>query len=222
MPETSTSTFAELPDSGVSSQDDGTCPLLLSGMPVHYPSEPNSPCPAVEPCGTDPEACTCPGSLVGARCAYPSARNPDFMDVADCHAAPLYNFWLVNETVCRRTGDDCLSGVPLPGTVSGPRIELTSSCDSRPVVSCSVVPGGTVQMALDDALRAVVQNCLGTAQVSNGTLAVWFDGDCPTSFMVDRPELANCVKAELEVERFGCALGLLCGVGFGESGCDLC
>jgi hypothetical protein len=40
---TFTFTFAELPDSGSTTHDDGTCPLLFPNLVVHYPSEVDSP-----------------------------------------------------------------------------------------------------------------------------------------------------------------------------------
>jgi hypothetical protein len=217
---TFTFTFAELPDSGLTTQDDGTCPLLFPNLLVHYPSEADSPCPPVEP----PSILSCPDSLAGVTCVYPSSLSPGVQDIWTCDKGLYANPWLEYQRTCKRTGQDCLVDADHPSGLSGARIQLTSSCASRPPVSCPVVTNDTAQMALDNVMRTIASNCLeSTGATTGGALSVFFDDDCPTSFVVDPAELTDCVKAQLESERLDCASGLVCGasdyVALGCGGC---
>jgi hypothetical protein len=220
------STFSILPDSGTIPQKSGTCALLLPTARLHYPSEPNSPCPAIEPAQT---SFACPDSLVGVQCAYPSPLSSDSMNIAACNAGPASNYWIFSEIICRRTGDDCVYN-GAPSLVGLAPIQIASSCDSRSVVSCPVVANNTAQIALDNVVEGLATQCLdsgltaGTvpATINSAALSVWFNGDCPTSFVVSPPELADCVKAQLEAERFDCAVGLQCGAGPAFVGCQIC
>jgi hypothetical protein len=208
-------------DGGVNSAaDDGTCPLLLPSVLAHYPSEADSPCPPVEP----PSILSCPDSLAGVTCVYPSSLSPGVQDIWTCDKGLYANPWLEYQRTCKRTGQDCLVDADRPSGLSGARIQLTSSCASRPLVSCPVVSNDTAQTALDNVMRTIASNCLeSTGATTGGALSVSFDGDCPTSFVVDPAELTDCIKAQLESERLDCASGLVCGasdyVGLGCGDC---
>jgi hypothetical protein len=209
-----------LPDSGVSTHDDGTCPLLLPSVLAHYPSEADSPCPSVEP----PSILSCPDSLAGVTCVYPSSLSPGVQDIWTCDKGLYANPWLEYQRTCKRTGGDCLVDADYPGGLSGARIQLTSSCASRPVVNCLLIANDTAQTALDSMMRTIASNCLeSTGATTGGALSVFFDGDCPTSFIVDPTELADCVGAQLESERLDCASGLVCGASdYVSLGCGDC
>jgi len=217
FPLSSTTTVVEIVDGAA---DDGTCPLLFPSELVHFPSETDSPCPVVEP----PNVASCLDSLAGVTCAYPSSLSPGVQDIWTCDKGLYANPWLEYQRTCKRTGGDCLVDADYPGGLSGARIQRTSSCASRPVVNCLVIANDTVQTALDSMMRTIASNCLeSTGATTGGALSVFFDGDCPTSFVVDPTELADCVGAQLESERLDCASGLVCGasdyVGLGCGDC---
>jgi hypothetical protein len=217
---TFTFTFAELPDSGLITQDDGTCPLLFPNLLAHYPSEVDSPCPKVEP----DMASSCPDSLAGVTCVYPSSLSPGAQDILTCYKGLYASSWSGYQRTCKRTGRDCLVDADHPDGLPGVPIQLTSSCASRSLVSCPVVTNDTAQTALDNVMRTIASNCLeSTGATTGGALSVFFDGDCPTSFVVDPAELTDCIKAQLESERLDCASGLVCGASdYVSLGCGDC
>jgi hypothetical protein len=217
---TFTFTFAELPDSGSTTHDDGTCPLLFPNLVVHYPSEVDSPCPKVEP----DMASSCPDSLAGVTCVYPSSLSPGVQDILTCYKGLDASYWSGYQRTCKRTGNDCLIDADYPSGLPGAPVQLTSSCASRPLVSCPVVSSDTAQTALDNVMRTIASSCLkSTGATTGGALSVFFDDDCPTSFVVDPAEQADCIKAQLESERLDCASGLVCGASdYVSLGCGDC
>jgi hypothetical protein len=151
--------------------------------------------------------------LIGVRCAYPSPISGDAEDIFTCVSA---GYWEGPDLhVCKRSGNDC--GIDsLLGPYSPP-VELTTCGSNFSVQACSIGADVTAQDALDQAMGGVVASCLdsaerlGTATSLTAALSVWFDGDCPTSFVVYPAEFADCVQTQLETQRFSCASGLSCG-----------
>lgn len=118
-----------------------------------------------------------------------------------------------------RTGSDCLIGLDEACGQTSPRIQVTTPCPDRTLVSCNVYPDETAQTDLDHSV-GVPDACLGqSAPRVQTALSVWFNGDCPSSFIVYPPDLADCVKAYLETVRFDCAAGLVCGASGMTGGC---
>jgi len=126
-------------------------------------------------------------------------------------------YWNYEPLVCRRTNDDCLAifdEVMLCGTKSR-RIDVTSPCQDRTPVSCTPQTNAqdqSAQVELDNTIDELVNSCFDPLSPSySGALTVWFNGDCPTSFLVYPPEIADCVRGKLETVCFDCAAGLFCG-----------
>jgi hypothetical protein len=209
------------------------CRPWTSAAHFYLPGDANSPCPVDEPTNQYQQ---CAQSLVGIQCAYASTEWPlgrgseDVWACTDVGAVvdgngqivtgiPSIRWQLLPGGICLRSGNDCriqpahvcgLSGSPLP---------LNSTCADRALVHCQVDPSVaaagviTAQSALDQMIEGVVTNCAeekGYVDFS-GALSVWFSGDCPTGFIVDPPDLADCIRQLLESERFDCASGLVCG-----------
>jgi hypothetical protein len=200
-------------DSGIS-EGGGTCPLLFPSSPVYYPSEVGSPCPAAESSLVG-SAQSCAASLIGVRCAYPSPVSGDAEDIFTCVGG---GYWEGPDShVCKRSGNDC-GPDSLLGPYSPP-VELTTCGNNFAVQACSIGADVTAQDALDQAMEGVVASCLdsaeqlGTATSLTAALSVWFDGDCPTSFVVYPAEFADCVQTQLGTQRFACASGLSCATG---------
>jgi hypothetical protein len=222
---------------GVSVRDDGTCALLFPSSPVYYPSDVGSPCPAAESSLVDAaQNVYCAPSLIGVRCAYPSPISGDAQDIFTCTDATGTNdpngllvtfgaYWDGPfARVCRRSGNDCdIDNDLVPSSL---RIDLTLSCDYRSAQNCSIGADVTAQEVLDRMMGDVVASCLNSAVLAGTTtpsqhaaLSVWFDGDCPTSFVVYPAEFADCVQAQLETQSFPCASGLSCSTSGTVGGC---
>jgi hypothetical protein len=223
-------------DSGIS-QSGGTCPLLFPSSPVYYPSDVGSPCPAAESSLVDAaQNVYCAPSLIGVRCAYPSPISGDAQDIFTCtdatgtndpngHLVTFGGYWEGPFTsICKRSGNDCDIDYYL--VPSSKRTELTRSCDYRTAQNCSIGADVTAQEALDRMIGGVVASCLNSAVLAGTTdplqqasLSVWFDGDCPTSFVVYPAQLSDCVQAQLENQSFPCASGLSCSTSGTVGGC---
>ena len=224
-------------DSGIS-EGGGTCPLLFPSSPVYYPSEVGSPCPAAESSLVGvTQNVSCAPSLIGVRCAYPSPVSGDAQDIFECADATGTNdpngntvtfggYWEGPfASICKRSGNDC-GPDSLLGPYS-PRIDLTRSCDYRTAQNCSIGADVTAQEALDQMMVGIVASCLSSAvlhgttdPIQKASLSVWFDGDCPTSFVVYPAQLSDCVQAQLEDRSFPCASGLSCSTSGTVGGCD--
>jgi hypothetical protein len=223
-------------DSGIS-QSGGTCPLFFPSAPVYYPSDIGSPCPVAESSLLDAaQNVSCAPSLIGVRCAYPSPISGDVQDIFTCtdatgtddpngHLVTFGAYWDGPfARVCRRSGNDCdIDNYLVPSSL---RIDLTLSCDYRSAQNCSIGADVTAQEVLDRMMGGVVASCLNSAVLAGTTtpsqqaaLSVWFDGDCPTSFVVYPAEFADCVQARLETQSFPCASGLSCSTSGTVGGC---
>jgi len=218
-------------DASTSNQPAGTCLLLMPQAPLHYTTEQNSPCPLTEPDNFSNNR-ACPRSEIGVRSVYPSAQSSDAEDIWTCteeggtldtngtlSGSTVTNWELPGPTVCKRTRQDCLIGLDEECGLTSPRIELTTSCADRTVVRCTVFPDETEQTVLDGTV-GVPEACLtGSGYYGETALSVWFNGDCPTSFIVYPADIADCVKGYLETVRFDCAAGLVCGATGLAGGC---
>jgi hypothetical protein len=215
----------------------GTCPLLFPSSPVYYPSDVGSPCPAAESSLVDAtQMLSCAPSSIGVRCAYPNPINGDAQDIFTCIDATGTNdpngnpvtfggYWEGPfARVCKRSGNDC--GIDSSLGPASLRVDLTRSCDNRTAQNCSIGADVTAQEALDQMIGGVVASCLNSALLAGTTgpvqtaaLSVWFDGDCPTSFVVYPAQLSDCVQAQLENQSFPCASGLSCSTSGTVGGC---
>jgi hypothetical protein len=223
-------------DSGIS-DGGGTCPLLFPSSPVYYPSDVGSPCPAAESSLVDAtQMLSCAPSSIGVRCAYPSPISGDLQDIFTCtdatgtndpngHLVTFGAYWAgPSLSICKRSGNDCDIDSSL-GPASS-RVDLTRSCDNRTPQNCSIGADVTAQEALDQMMVGVVASCLNSALLARTTdplqtaaLSVWFEGDCPTSFVVYPAQFADCVQAQLENQSFPCASGLSCSTSGQVGGC---
>ncbi len=186
---------------------------------------------------TKPESLQCARALLGTRCAYPSTLSHDIEDIWTCTEeggtldangdivpGSTVTNWQSEIAVCKRTGTNCLIGLNDVCGRTSPRIELTTPCENRTVLNCHYDTGynGVSKQQALDTTGLIPPECYTTgtgAFYGRSALSVWFKGDCPTSFIVYPPELADCVKTYLESVRLECAAGLMCGATGMTGGC---
>lgn len=151
-------------------------------------------CPADQPNG----AC----AVAGLQCAYPETFGVALADCAD--QGPGTALWWVSTGVTCSYDCAALADAGAGTAVGG------AACDSRPTVACQPAAYRTNQTTLDAQLEAIAQDC----GVGTGEHAIWvgFDHGCATRIVGATNAVATCMAGKLATQRFGCALGLACGV----------